>query len=69
MVKQLSVSVFLTEAWEIYHDKLTAKIDLTKRHFYVAISDAEIGSLKSLHTIFDMYLHQMLVRFEQNRMV
>ena len=31
--------------------------------------DADIGSLKSLHTLFDKYLDHMLVKFEQNRMV
>ena len=32
--------------------------------FYVTIADADIGSLKSLHTLFDMYLGYMLVKFE-----
>ena len=36
---------------------------------YVTIADADIGSLKSLHTLFDKYLDHMLVEFEQNRMV
>ena len=36
---------------------------------YVTIADADIGSLKSLHTLFDKYLDQMLMKFEQNRMV
>ena len=31
--------------------------------------NANIGSLMSLHTLFDKYLYQMLVKFEQNRMV
>ena len=33
------------------------------------IADADIGSLKSLHTLFDKYLDHMLVKFEQNRVV
>ena len=33
--------------------------------FYVTISDADIGSLKSLHTLFDKYLDHMLVTFDQ----
>ena len=33
------------------------------------ITDADIKSLKSLHTLFDKYLDHMLVKFEQNRMV
>ena len=39
------------------------------RVFYVTIADADIWSLKSLHTLFDKYLDHMLVKFEQNRMV
>ena len=31
--------------------------------------DADIGSIKYLHTLFDKYLDNMLVQFEQNRMV
>ena len=37
--------------------------------FYVTIADVNIGSLKSLHTLFDKYLGHMLVKFEQNRIV
>ena len=37
--------------------------------FHVTIADADIGSLKSLHTLFDKYLDHMRVKFEQNRMV
>ena len=39
------------------------------RTFYVIITDTEIGSLKSLHTLFDKYLDDMLVKFEQNIML
>ena len=39
------------------------------RAFYVTIADADIESLKSLHTLFDKYLEHMLVKFKQNRMV
>ena len=42
---------------------------ISDQAFYVTIADADIGSLKSLHTLFDKYLEQMLVKFEQNRMV
>ena len=43
----------------------------TDMAFYVAIAfaDADIKSLKSLHTLFDKYLDHMLVTFEQNRKV
>ena len=51
------------------NDKFTAKIDFTDWAFYVTIADADIGILKSLHTLFDKYLDHMLVKFEQNRMV
>ena len=37
--------------------------------FPATIANADIGSLKSLHTLFDKYLDHMLVKFEQNRMV
>ena len=49
--------------------KFTAKSDFGCRVSYVTIADADIGSLKSLHTLFDKYLDHMLVKFEQNRMV
>ena len=39
------------------------------RSFYVTITDADIGSLKSLRTLFDKYLDHTLVKFEQNCMV
>ena len=48
----------------------TAKIDFpVDRAFYVTIADAEIGSLKSLHTLFDKYLDNMLVEFEEKKIV
>ena len=37
--------------------------------FDVPIADADIESLKSLHTLFGKYLNHMLVNFEQNHMV
>ena len=33
------------------------------------VANAYIGSLNSLHTLFDKYLDNMLVKFEQNCMV
>ena len=36
---------------------------------FVTISNADIGSLKSLHTLFDKYLDHMLVILEQNCIV
>ena len=39
------------------------------RVFHVTIADADIGSLKSLHTLFDKYLDHILGKFEQNGIV
>ena len=39
------------------------------RVFYIIIAYADIGSLNSLHTLFDKYLDHMLVKFEQNLVV
>ena len=39
------------------------------RAFYVTIADADIGSLKSFHKLFDKYLDHLLVKFEQNHVV
>ena len=33
------------------------------------VDNADIRSLKSLHTLFDKYLNHILVKFEQNRIV
>ena len=52
-----------------FKGKFTAKLLVSDRIFYVTITDADIGSVKSLHTLFDKYIDHMLVKFEQNRMV
>ena len=39
------------------------------RVFYITTAGADIGSLKSLHTLFDKYLDHMLVKYDQNCMV
>ena len=36
---------------------------------FPAITNNDLGSLKSLHTSFDTHLLHMPVKFEQNRMV
>ena len=46
-----------------------AMVAFSDRVFYITIADADIGSLKSLHRLFDKYLGHMLMEFEQNRMV
>ena len=45
------------------------KNPFSNRTFYVTITDADIKSVKSLHTSFGKCLGSMLVKFEQNRMV
>ena len=58
------MSTLATVAQKSFNGKFTAKNDFSIGHFYVTIADADIGSLKPLHT-----LDHMLVKFEQNRMV
>ena len=38
---------------------------LNLKHQWKSIDDADIGSLKSLHTLFDKYLDHMLVKFDK----
>ena len=63
------MSTLATVAVKIFNGKFTAKNCFSYRVFYITIADADIGSLKSLHTLFDKYLDHMLVKCEQNRMV
>ena len=63
------MSAIATVAQKSFNSKFTAKIDFFDRAFYVTITDADIKSLKFLHTLFDKYLDHMLVKFEQNRKV
>ena len=50
--------------------EFTAKIDFPIGHFLLPnAADANIGSLKSLHILFNKYLDYILVQFIQNRMV
>ena len=63
------MSALATVAGKSFNGKINAKIDFFRSGIYVNISDADIGSLKSLHTLFDKYLDHMLVKFEQNRRV
>ena len=62
------MSVLATVAGKSFNGKSTAKIGFSDQVFYVTIDDADIGSLKSLHTLFDKHLDHMRVNFEQNRM-
>ena len=63
------MSASTTIARKSYNVKFTAKIDFLIGHFMLPFTDADIGSLKSLYTLFDKYLDHMLLKFEQNRMV
>ena len=65
------MSALATVAGKSFNGKFTAKIDFPIKGIVMLPSkaDADIGSLKSLHTLFDKYLDHMLVKFEQNRMV
>ena len=65
------MSAFATVVRKCFNGKFTAKIGFYIRNFIVIITDADIGSLKSLHPLFDIdkYLNHMLVKLEQNRMV
>ena len=66
------MSALTTAAGKGFNGKFT-KNSVSDRVFYVIIADADIGSVKSFHTliiyIFDKYLDHMLVKFAQNRMV
>ena len=54
---------------EEYWPQIYCKNWFSDRVSYITIADADIGSLKSLHILFDKYLDHMLVKFEQNCMV
>ena len=49
--------------------KFLAKLIFLQGVFFLPLHDANIGSLKFLHTLFDKYLDPMLVKFEQKRVV
>ena len=44
-------------------------VNLPLKLFPATVANADIGSLKSLHTLFDKYLDHILVKFEQNCIV
>ena len=60
--------------------QLSVDIPVKDRRFFFSVSfslklycamvtNADTGSLKSLHTLFDPYLDHMLAKFEPNRIV
>ena len=44
-------------------------LNLPLKLFPATVTNADIGSLKSLHVLFDMYLDHILVKFKQNCVV
>ena len=44
-------------------------VNLPLKLFPASITNADIGSLKSLRTLFDKHLDHMLMKFEQNCIV
>ena len=59
---------YYTTHGKVLEANLLQKI-FSDRVFYVTITGADIVSLKYLHTLFDKYLNQMLLKFEQNHMI
>ena len=63
------MSALVTVARKSFNFIINRKNWFSTRVFYITIADAEIGSLKSLYTLFDEYLDHTLVKFGQNHMV
>ena len=67
---RLSMPALATVVRKNFNCEFIAEIDFPIGHFMLyTIADADIGSLKSLHTLFYKYLDNLLVKFKQNRMV
>ena len=62
------MSALATVAGKVLSENFLQKM-IFDRVFCVTIADANIGSLKSLHTLLCKYLEHILVNFEQNRIV
>ena len=52
-----------------FNSKFTAKKWFSDRAFFITIADPDIGSIKSVHTLFVKHLDHILVNFEQNRTI
>ena len=63
---RLPMSSFSIVVRKSFSGKFTANIDFPIGNF---MSDADVGSVKSLLTLFNKYLDHMLMKFEQNRML
>ena len=48
--------------------KSISRVNLPLKLFCATVANADTGSLKFLHTLFDTYLDHMLTKFEANRM-
>ena len=61
------MSALATVTRKTFNSKFTAKIDFPIGYFYVTIANADIdiGSQKSLHTLFDKYWYHMLVNLNK----
>ena len=57
------MSALAKVARKSFSGTFTAKLDFPIGYIlYKIIADADIESLKSLHTLFDKYLHNMLLK-------
>ena len=61
------MSALATVFAKSFNGKLYSKN--SDRVFYDTIADTNIERLKSLHTLLEKYVDNMLVNFEQSRMV
>ena len=59
------MSALTTVAGKSFNGTFTAKKIFSDRVFYVTIANADIGSLKPLHSLFDKYLDHMLVKLNK----
>ena len=50
-------------------EKLIFAVNLPLKLSPTTVANVDIGSLKSLHTLFDKYLDHVLVKYEQNCIV
>ena len=50
-------------------EKTIFAVNLLLKLFPATVANADIESLKTLHTLFDKYLNPMVVQFGQNYMV
>ena len=66
---RLPMPALATITGKSFYCKIYCKNWFSDRISYITSAYADIGSLKSLHTLFGMYLDYILVKFDQNCMV